>query len=150
MHWLVPALLHPRPPRGHCRRIRDIELDAHLRHGPLRRPLRGAEARLGGLRQRPDTEVLAAADLVRVVVPVSLAAGERQAQRVDVQLAAVGRVGGDNGQGREELDVHPASVVLNGPERGGYLASCAYHLPCDWDTASDVAALLLSPASATR
>jgi hypothetical protein len=35
--------------------------------------LRGAETRLGGLRQRPDTEVLAAADLVRVVVPVILA-----------------------------------------------------------------------------
>src|SRR5919204_6269738 len=130
MHWLVPALLHPRPPRGHCRRIRDVELDAHLRHGPLRRPLRFAEARLGGLGQRPDTEVLAAADLVSVVVPVILAAGERQPQRVDVQLAAVGRVGRDNGQAREELDLHAASVVVDGRE-GGYVARYRPSLRCD-------------------
>src|SRR5205085_5155323 len=73
--------------RAHRRCVRDVELDADLRDRPVRRPLCGPKARLGGLRQRPDTEVLAATDLLAVVVLVIATALQWQTQRVDVQLA---------------------------------------------------------------
>src|SRR3954470_499630 len=87
----------------------DPTLDADLRDRPLCRPLRGPEARLGGLGQRPDSEVLAAPDLLAVVVLVITAAFERQPERVDVQLAGGGRVERDHGHAREELDLHATS-----------------------------------------
>ena len=93
---------------GHRRRVGDVELDADLRHRPVRRPLVGPEARLGGLRQRPDTEVPAAVDPVGVVVRVGALALEGQPEGVDVEPAAGGRVGRDRRHAREELDVHAA------------------------------------------
>jgi|SRR5579875_1580094 len=48
--------------------VRDVKLDADLRHRPLARPFRRSEASLGGLRQRSDPEGLAAGDLLTVEV----------------------------------------------------------------------------------
>jgi hypothetical protein len=53
--------------------IGDVELDADLRYRSLCGPLVGSEARLSGLRERPDPERLAAGDLLAVVIPVTLA-----------------------------------------------------------------------------
>src|SRR5450755_447334 len=71
-------------------------------------PLRGPEARLSGLGQRPDPQGLAARDLLAVEV-VAAVALERQPKRLDVQLAAGGRIGRDHRHGREELYVHATS-----------------------------------------
>ena len=59
---------------------------------------RGAEARLRGLGQRPDAEVLAAGDLLAVPVLPLLARSERKAEGLDVERAALRRVGGDHGE----------------------------------------------------
>jgi hypothetical protein len=76
--------------------IGHIELDADLRYQPSCRPLVGPEARLGGLRQRPNAERLAAGELLAVVVAVTLAV-QRKTQRVDIQAAAAGGIGSDYG-----------------------------------------------------
>src|SRR6266702_7075002 len=68
-------------------------------------PLRGAEARLRRLRERPDTEVLAAGDAPAGVVAIALAL-QREAERIDEQLAALRRVGGDDRHARDEENVH--------------------------------------------
>jgi hypothetical protein len=59
--------------RSDCRRIEDIEFDADQRHRRLRRPICGSKARLGGLRNRPDTERLAAGDLLALMGLVAVA-----------------------------------------------------------------------------
>jgi len=46
--------------------VRDLELDACLRHRSVRRPFRGAEAGLRSLAERPDAEALAAVDVLAV------------------------------------------------------------------------------------
>jgi len=79
-----------RPPERACRLVDrvgvgDVELDADLRHRPLYRPFRCSEARLGGLRERPDSEGPAARELLVAEV---LVAAERQTERVEVQLPA--------------------------------------------------------------
>src|ERR1700689_2878499 len=51
--------------------VRDLELEARLRHGPFRGPVRRAEARLRGLSQGPDPEGLAAVDVLTVQVAVA-------------------------------------------------------------------------------
>src|ERR1019366_5703400 len=61
-----------------------------------------------GLGQRPDPQGLAARDLLAVVI-VAAVALERQPKRLDVQLAAGGRIGRDHRHGREELYVHATS-----------------------------------------
>src|SRR4051812_11560798 len=81
--------------------VLDLELDAYLRHRPLGGPFGRAEARLRRLRERPDAEVLAAADALAVDVVV--AARQRQAERVDEELAALRGVGGDDGDACDEL-----------------------------------------------
>jgi hypothetical protein len=97
-------------PSGDCSRahrggVRDVKLDADLRHRPLRRPLRRPEARLGSLRQRPDTERLTTGDLLAVVI-VATMARQRQAKRIDIESPTGGRIWRDHRDGREELDVH--------------------------------------------
>ncbi len=46
------------------RDIFDLELEADLRNGPVRRPLFRAETRFRGLPEWPDTEMLAAPDFL--------------------------------------------------------------------------------------
>jgi len=50
----------------HAIGVRDLELDARLRHRSVRRPFRGAEAGLRSLAERPDAEALAAVDVLAV------------------------------------------------------------------------------------
>src|SRR5262245_18484458 len=92
----------------HGRGVPNIELDTYLWHGPPRRPLLSAEARLGGLGQGPDAERLATTNLLAVLI-VAGVAGKRQPERIDVQFAALQRIRRDDRHGREELDVHVAS-----------------------------------------
>src|SRR4051794_22313277 len=49
-----------------------VELDARLRNGAIGRPRLGAEARLRGLPEWPDAEVLGAVDVFAVDVVVTL------------------------------------------------------------------------------
>jgi hypothetical protein len=67
-------------------------------HQPLRWPFVSSEACLGGLGQRPDTEGLAAGNLLAVVIIVTLAF-QRQAKRLDIQPAAAGRIRCDHRNG---------------------------------------------------
>ncbi len=84
-----------------------LELDARLRHRPVGRPLGRAEAGLRRLRERPHAEVPGTADLLTEDVLVLLAGAlQREAQRVDVQPAAGGRVRGDHRHAGDEADVH--------------------------------------------
>jgi transposase InsO family protein len=86
------------PTREHARRdvVRYIELNAG-------QP--SSVAGLGGLGQRPDTEVFAAGDvLAGEVVLVELL--ERQPQRVEVKLPARRRVRRDDGDTGDELHLH--------------------------------------------
>src|SRR5690349_9752873 len=50
----------------HAVGVRDLELDACLRHRSVRRPFRGAEAGLRSLAERPDAEAVAAVDVLAV------------------------------------------------------------------------------------
>ena len=50
----------------HAIGVRDLELDARLRHRSVRRPFRGTEAVLRSLTERPDAEALAAVDVLAV------------------------------------------------------------------------------------
>jgi len=122
---LVAGLLELPRRRADCRGVRDVELDADLRHGPLNWPLRRPEARLGGLGQRPDTEGLAAGDLLAVVI-VGAVALERQPKRLDVQLAAGRRIGRNHRHGRKELNVHATSSLPRSTIRA--VAPAAQHL----------------------
>src|SRR3954447_15549419 len=88
------------------RYIGHLELDRRLRHGHIFRPRGLPEARLRRLGERPDTEVPGAADLLAVEVVAGRARLERQPQRVDVETAARGRVGRNDGEASDELDVH--------------------------------------------
>jgi len=87
----VAGLLELPAARGDRVGVRKLELDACLRRGDIGRPLRRAETGLGRLPQRPDAEVLDAVDVL--AVNVAVVAGQRQAERVDVELLAGGRVG---------------------------------------------------------
>jgi len=94
---LAPRLGARRTEQSHASRVPEplryrvrafhFELDADPRDGDALGPRCRPEARLGGLRQRPDTEVLAAGNLLAgEVVPIEPL--ERQPQRVDVELPA--------------------------------------------------------------
>ena len=83
----------------------DLELEADLGNRPVSRPFPRAEASLRSLGERPDTEVLAARDLLTRVVPVLPLALERQAEGVDIELSACWRVGGDYADACDELDL---------------------------------------------
>jgi hypothetical protein len=69
--------------------VRDVELDADLRHRPLRRPSRRTEARFRGPGPVPDAETLATGDLLAAVILAALSL-RRQPKGVDVQLATGG------------------------------------------------------------
>src|SRR3954454_13752902 len=112
MQLLIAACLELRCRLANLVAASDLELDADLRDRPIRRPLVGAKAGLRRLRQRPDTEVLAALDLAAVdVVTFPI---QWQAEFLDEQLAAARRVGGDQGDARYELDLHGALLRLFG------------------------------------
>src|SRR3954470_18751329 len=74
MQQLMARLLQLLRRRVYRRRVCDVELDADLGHRPIGWPLGAPEARFRRLGQRPDTKVLAAGDLVGVVVLVITAA----------------------------------------------------------------------------
>src|SRR5262245_38904623 len=63
--------------------VRDLELDAGLRHRQLNWPVRRAKARLRSLSEGPDAEGLAAVDVFTVQVAVGFR-GQGQAKRVHV------------------------------------------------------------------
>ena len=90
--------------------VRDLELDARLRHRPLHWPVRRAEARLRSLSQRPDPEGLATVDVFTVQVAVTFC-GQRQAKRVHVQPSADARVRGDDCDAGDELHIQAASAL---------------------------------------
>src|SRR5439155_23301774 len=92
--------------RCHRVGVLDLELDAGLRDGQLCRPRRRAEARLRGLGQRPDAEVLAAGDLLAVPVLPVLTRTEREAKGLNVELAALRRVVRDRADACNEKDLH--------------------------------------------
>ena len=92
--------------RCHRVGVLDLELDAGLRDGQLCRPRRRAEARLRGLGQRPDPEMLAAGDLLAVPVLAVFTRTERKAKGLNVELAALRRVGRDHGEACDEKDLH--------------------------------------------
>ena len=92
-----------------------FKLDARLRHGPALRPVGRAEAGVRGLSQRPDSEVLAARDLLAVEVVVAFAGFKRKPERVDIELAAFGCVGRNDSHARDELDVHDLVPIVDGP-----------------------------------
>jgi hypothetical protein len=92
--------------------IIDLELDAGLRCGSISGPGVGAEARLRGRGQGPDSEVLDAIEvLARYVVVVS---GQRQAQRTDEQLPVFDRVSRDYRDTGDEAHVHGGSLPSKG------------------------------------
>lgn len=92
---------------GHGIGVLHLELDAYLRHGPVGGPLVGAEARLRRLSERPDAEMLAAANSLAVEVLTAGVGLERKPQRVEVQLAALRRVGRDHAT----LEIHSTSMA---------------------------------------
>ena len=115
---LIGTVLEPQLPQligggGNGVRILHLELDAHLRHGPVGRPIVGAEARLRRLGERPDAEMLAAPNPLAVEVLTAGVGLERKPQRVDVQLAALRRVGRDHGDARDPFDVHGRQLTAN-------------------------------------
>jgi hypothetical protein len=118
---LLARLMQERKPRlpqligggGNGSRILYLELDAHLRHRPVGRPLVGAEARLRRLGQRPDAEMLTAPDPLAVEVLTAGVGLERKPQRVDVQLVTLRRVGRDHGNARDPFDVHSRQLTAN-------------------------------------
>src|SRR5437016_8238741 len=84
----------------------DLELEADLGKRQVGRPFARAETGLRSLGERPDTEVLAARYLPARVVPVLPLALQREAEGVDIELSACWRVGGDDGDACNELDLH--------------------------------------------
>ena len=111
MQQLIAGLLEVSRRPNDRGRVCHVKLDADLRYRPLCRPSVATEARVSGLGERPDPERLAACDLLAVVIPVTLAL-QRESQRIDIQAAAVDRIGSDHGHGREELDVHGTSSLV--------------------------------------
>src|SRR5215208_2582970 len=117
-HRLAPRLLAPVVQQGksplaqllggglNSVRVAHLELQAHLRDGPIRRPVRCAEARLSGLRQRPHPEVLAALDPLAVEVVAAGSRLKREAQRIDEQFAALLRLWSDDRDACDELNIH--------------------------------------------
>jgi hypothetical protein len=86
--------------------VSDFELDTGLRYRPIRRPLAGAEACFGSLRERPHTKVLAAANALAEIVVIALVALEWQPQRIDEEFAALGWIRRDDGHARDEQNLH--------------------------------------------
>ena len=101
-----PAILELSCSRAHRLRIGQLELDRRLRHRKMGRPLGLLEAGLGGLAQRPDPEVPGAGERLAVPVLRALASRQREAERVDIELAALRRIGGDDRDRSDEDDVH--------------------------------------------
>src|SRR5436305_13666094 len=96
--------------RANSVRVVHLELQAHLWDGAIRRPVRCPEARLGGLRQPPKPEMLAALDPLAVEVVAARTRLERKAQRIDEQLAALLRIWRDHRNAGNELNIHARSV----------------------------------------
>jgi len=57
-------------------RVRNLELDARLRYQTISRPVRGAEAGLRSLSQRPDAEGLTTVDVFTVQIAVTFRWGQ--------------------------------------------------------------------------
>jgi hypothetical protein len=72
-----------------------------------------SKTRLGDLLQRPDAEVLAAADCLAVVIVVALRVVQGQTERVDVQATAGEGIDADCGDTRDELDLHGSSTGVD-------------------------------------
>jgi hypothetical protein len=77
----------------HAVGVRDLELDARLRHRSILWPLRGAEARLCSLGERPNAEARAALYVLAMQVVVRLALGANpSASRYKLRLRPVSGV----------------------------------------------------------
>src|SRR6185312_2497297 len=89
-------------------------------------PFRGAEARLGRLRERPHPEMLAAGDAPAGVVSITFAL-QWPAESVDEQSAAGRRVGGDYRHAGAKENVHATSLGNAGSPPAGSrtAAGCA-------------------------
>src|SRR6266511_2111310 len=85
--------------------VRDLELDARLRHRSIRWPVRGAEAGLCSLSQGPDAEALTTVDVFTVQI-VILRPRERQPKCIHVQPSADARVRGNHRDARDKLHIH--------------------------------------------
>lgn len=103
---LKPAILELLGRGLNCRGIRHFELDRGLRPGPVSRPLRLSQAGLGGFGERPDAEVLGARHALGMPIIGVPGGRERKSERIDVELAAFCRVGGDDRDSGDENDVH--------------------------------------------
>src|SRR5436190_22085680 len=90
-------------------RALDVELDARLRARAVGRPVGVAEACLGGLPERPHAEVPGSLNLLAVQVLLALVCGQRETERVDVELAARVDVWRDHGEAGHEFHVHGAA-----------------------------------------
>jgi len=101
-----PAILELSCSGAHGLRICQLELDRRLRHRQMSRPLGLPEAGLGGLTKRPDREVPGAGELLGVPVLRALGSRQREAERVDIELAALRRIGRDDRDRSDEDDVH--------------------------------------------
>jgi hypothetical protein len=92
------------------RRSLPAHLPARTRSTPAARgdepATRALEAGLGGLTKRPDREVPGAGELLAVPVLRALGSRQREAERVDLELAALRRIGGDDRDRSDEDDVH--------------------------------------------
>lgn len=86
-----------------------VELDTDLRHGSLVRPPVGAETGLSGLGQGRDAEGLAARD--RLAVPVAAPSPRNGSPKPSTYRRRLRTgLGGDHGRGRNELNIHGASL----------------------------------------
>jgi hypothetical protein len=86
--------------------VLDLELNASLRDRPVRWPFACSKAGFSGLSERPHTKVLTAADAFAEEIFVALVPLQRQAQRVHEELPAARRIGCDDGDAGNELDLH--------------------------------------------
>jgi hypothetical protein len=85
--------------------VGDLELDARLRHRSISWPIGSAEAGLCSLRQWPDADALATADVFTVQI-VIFRPHQWQPKRIHVQPSADAGVRGDHCNTRDELHIH--------------------------------------------
>jgi hypothetical protein len=90
------ALLQFRTGSLHRLGIYCLELRARLRDRPVGGPLISAEARLRGLAQGPDAEVLGSLDVLTVQLVVALGRPKRQPEGGDVERPTLPDAAGDH------------------------------------------------------
>src|SRR5205085_241088 len=87
---------------------------AHLWDNDVIRPRGRAEACLRRLVERPHSKVLATADLFAGEV-ITVESLQGQPESLDVQLSARWRIGRDDADAGNELDLHPVTSRVLGP-----------------------------------